>query len=84
MSTINFRAYKGYPMLQIIDNKNRNIQFVNTAKPEVGDLMEMFTANPDKDSPALVRTEKITEIIESRPPKGNHKDKKAVWHSVKY
>lgn len=68
-----------YPHQLIMDGEN--LTLVANVKHSVGDGFT-FGWNHNKGTTDMV-VWRVTEIVETRKPKGNHKDKKAMFYSFK-
>lgn len=75
MEILNLSQWSGYPH-QLINRTSGDFQFVHNQDVSIGDHIKIIQNTKWMEY-------EITEIIESRQAKGNHKDPKAMWFNVK-
>lgn len=81
MNELNMRLHTGYPMLQQMKFKDGIMEFCHNGAVAVGDQLEYLFFGKDINE---TRTGFITEILQERLAKGNHKDHNTKWYQVKF
>jgi hypothetical protein len=75
MEILNLSKTSGYPHQLINDIKNNVIQFTHNDTVNNGDKIKVIIGS-------TWRYFEIIDIIESRKPKGSHKDENAMWFNT--
>lgn len=81
MNTLNMRLHTGYPMLQQIKFKDGIMEFCHNAEVAIGDQIEYLFFGKDINE---TRTGHITDILQERLAKGNHKEEGVKWYQVEF